>query len=253
MKNKFSLTLLLTITMTMCFGMTVFASPKAMPDGTIFDAEFYAGTNLDVMASIGTDENALYQHYITTGKAEGRKPFFEPQSVEILAATGGMSQERWNRMIPVAQLVIDGSSYPLIDQPSDLLFYTPDDGLMEESVTSYIEPLFQLCAQNGYKYLIKDEDVNSDSYLKDVSFHHNYYLANVPNPSDESRVIKLEFDQVLQDYTTPDFHTMIYLSDGTTVPDIIRGYNISKGETKIAIVNAPSWIARNISLIRVIE
>ena len=74
MKKKISLTLLLTVIMTMCFGMTAFASPKTMPDGTVFDAEYYAKTYPDVTAVFGTDENALYQHYVTMGKAEGRHP-----------------------------------------------------------------------------------------------------------------------------------------------------------------------------------
>lgn len=74
MKKKLSIVTLLTIVMTMCFGMTVFASPKTMPDGTVFDAEYYAKTYPDVTAVFGTDENALYQHYVTMGKAEGRHP-----------------------------------------------------------------------------------------------------------------------------------------------------------------------------------
>ena len=63
MKKKLSIVTLLTIVMTMCFGMTAFASPKTMPDGTVFDAEYYAKTYPDVASAIGTDENALYQHY----------------------------------------------------------------------------------------------------------------------------------------------------------------------------------------------
>ena len=53
-------------------SVTGFAAVKTMPDGTPFDAVFYAAANPDVAAAIGTDENALYQHYITFGKAEGR-------------------------------------------------------------------------------------------------------------------------------------------------------------------------------------
>lgn len=37
-----------------------------------FDPVFYANTYPDVKAAIGTDEAALYNHYITCGKAEGR-------------------------------------------------------------------------------------------------------------------------------------------------------------------------------------
>lgn len=45
-----------------------------MPDGTVFDAEFYAETYPDVKDAVGSDETALYDHYVNYGKAEGRKP-----------------------------------------------------------------------------------------------------------------------------------------------------------------------------------
>ena len=55
-------------------GLTVFAEPEVMPDGTVFDAEYYAQANPDVAAAFGTDTAALYQHYVKYGKAEGRLP-----------------------------------------------------------------------------------------------------------------------------------------------------------------------------------
>lgn len=67
----------LWITMAVVFialtgSMTVCAQPAAMPDGTVFDAEFYAQTYPDVVAVFGTDAGALYQHYLAYGIAEGR-------------------------------------------------------------------------------------------------------------------------------------------------------------------------------------
>jgi hypothetical protein len=56
-------------------AITVSAAPKAMADGTIFDAEYYAEANPDVTAVIGNDENALYQHYVNFGQYEGRLPY----------------------------------------------------------------------------------------------------------------------------------------------------------------------------------
>ena len=43
------------------------AEPTVMADGSIFDAAYYA-------AAVGISEAALYQHYETFGKAEGRLP-----------------------------------------------------------------------------------------------------------------------------------------------------------------------------------
>lgn len=53
-------------------SMIVCAQPEVMPDGTIFDAEYYAQANPDVVDVFGTDVNLLYQHYVQYGKAEGR-------------------------------------------------------------------------------------------------------------------------------------------------------------------------------------
>ncbi len=66
----------ITIMLCMAFGnhMTVIAAPETMPDGTIFDAVYYAETYPDVAAAIGSDSNALYQHYKNFGQAEGRNP-----------------------------------------------------------------------------------------------------------------------------------------------------------------------------------
>ncbi len=48
---------------------------KTMPDGGKFDAAFYARTYPDVAAVLGTSEKALYAHYLSSGKLEGRLPY----------------------------------------------------------------------------------------------------------------------------------------------------------------------------------
>lgn len=53
-------------------GMTVCAAPERMPDGTIFDADYYAEANPDVLAALGNDTATLYQHYVRFGNMEGR-------------------------------------------------------------------------------------------------------------------------------------------------------------------------------------
>jgi len=52
--------------------LPVNAQTKVMSDDFIFDADFYAEQNLDVVAVVGTDEYALYQHYNNAGEKEGR-------------------------------------------------------------------------------------------------------------------------------------------------------------------------------------
>lgn len=46
-----------------------------MPDGGKFDPTFYAASYPDVVAALGTNEKVLYQHYLTSGKNEGRLPY----------------------------------------------------------------------------------------------------------------------------------------------------------------------------------
>lgn len=52
------------------------SNPNAVvvaPTTVTFDAEYYAQMNPDVVAVFGTGYDALYHHYVTYGKAEGRK------------------------------------------------------------------------------------------------------------------------------------------------------------------------------------
>ena len=73
MKRKSILLLAALISMFGC-SITTFAAPKTMPDGTVFDAEYYAEKYPDVKEAFGNDEKALYNHYVQYGKAEGRLP-----------------------------------------------------------------------------------------------------------------------------------------------------------------------------------
>jgi len=57
------------------FALPVHAAPVTLPDGTIFDPEYYAQQNPDVVAALGTSAQMLYQHYLVAGKAEGRLPY----------------------------------------------------------------------------------------------------------------------------------------------------------------------------------
>lgn len=74
MKKKILLGLMVGI-LELSSVLTVFASPRVMPDGTVFDWEYYKDNNPDVVAAIGDSEELLYQHYTLFGKAEGRKPY----------------------------------------------------------------------------------------------------------------------------------------------------------------------------------
>ena len=68
-------------------GITAFAAPEVINVGgvrTVFDAEYYASANPDVAAVIGTDRDALVQHYTAYGKAENRPAYAPDTDVNAL-------------------------------------------------------------------------------------------------------------------------------------------------------------------------
>ncbi|MDE6748703.1 MAG: hypothetical protein K2K21_06535 [Lachnospiraceae bacterium] len=77
MRKKVKGFLIAAFAAAMLFGATLTseAAPKTMPDGQIFDAQFYAQSYPDVAAVLGNDESMLYFHYVNMGKVEGRLPY----------------------------------------------------------------------------------------------------------------------------------------------------------------------------------
>lgn len=90
MKKKL---MILAAAMILALGcsMTVCAQPRTMSDGTVFDAEYYAQANPDVVKAFGTSSSMLYQHYVQFGKAEGRAPVSDASSQS--AATNAAAEE----------------------------------------------------------------------------------------------------------------------------------------------------------------
>lgn len=66
-------------------AQNAYAAPVTLPDGQVFDPDYYAQNNPDVVASVGTDPAMLYQHYLLFGKAEGRQPYAGATSVPSLS------------------------------------------------------------------------------------------------------------------------------------------------------------------------
>ena len=94
MKRALRLKSLVALILCICCvtqGMTVYAAPEVMPDGELFDAEFYAATYPDVAAVFGTDPAMLYWHYVVAGKAEGRLPYAAAQATQPVQQTTSSS------------------------------------------------------------------------------------------------------------------------------------------------------------------
>ena len=71
MKKRIICTLMATV-LCLSTGMTALAAPEIMSDGGVFDAEYYAETYPDVKAAFGDNKEALYNHYLSFGRTEGR-------------------------------------------------------------------------------------------------------------------------------------------------------------------------------------
>lgn len=74
MRKRFLTSLIISI-LSLTSSVTAFAAPEIMADGGMFDAEYYALNNPDVVQVFGTDKNVLYNHYLNYGKMEGRQGF----------------------------------------------------------------------------------------------------------------------------------------------------------------------------------
>jgi hypothetical protein len=81
-----AVSLFAAILLGMCTSFTVLAAPRTMPDGTVFDPEYYAAANPDVVAALGTNPDVLYKHYKNYGIKEGRKPYADAAASAQTAA-----------------------------------------------------------------------------------------------------------------------------------------------------------------------
>ena len=84
MKKKLVMMTLASCILASTFSLTVCAEPVEVEAGVIFDAEYYAETNPDVVNALGDDEDVLYEHYKLYGAGEGRLPYSPTTSKEDL-------------------------------------------------------------------------------------------------------------------------------------------------------------------------
>lgn len=103
-------------------SMTAFAAPVTMPDGTVFDPEYYAQAYPDVTAEVGTSLESLYGHYKTYGQYEGRHPIApvqgagSPARQATVLGNAVVSPENpysgRTVTVPASGLTVDGLAYP---------------------------------------------------------------------------------------------------------------------------------------------
>ncbi|MGN0377013.1 MAG: hypothetical protein ACI4ED_05205 [Suilimivivens sp.] len=166
MKRKM-ITLGAVMLLGMSLKMTAYAQPAAMPDGTVFDAEFYAETYPDVKEAFGNDETALYNHYLQYGKSEGRlacaaadnaKTVQEPQ-------TSGVKLEPEDKNYLNAACVANGLDF------DESKWWSPTYSFVRKDYSS--NPRYQQLKA----WIIDTIEQSGNAKNLEVSAPYNYYVA----------------------------------------------------------------------------
>lgn len=109
MKKKIMMTLLAVGVMFLGGRMTAEATPARMPDGVLFDSDYYAESNEDLMRAFGRDTKLLYQHYVTYGKAEGRKALPDEFVYPELPAPASEKGYTINELLTIYRTIIEAN------------------------------------------------------------------------------------------------------------------------------------------------
>lgn len=189
MKKKLLLAILTVAVMGS--SLTVYAQPKTMPDGTVFDAEFYAEKYPDVKAVFGNDEAALYNHYVQYGKAEGRQA----------TATAVAGKNSKGTTIQVASMSQEEVSARVQNALNDLKAYMYE-GLSPEAL--YYNSLAEKCfaEQQAYRQTLTPaqleeyEDASGDGLWGQGCFYEyliqKEWFAKLSEKEQKARIIKLQ-------------------------------------------------------------
>lgn len=133
------------LVMSLGCSVTAYAQPKAMPDGNVFDAEFYAATYPDVVAVFGTDENMLYQHYVQYGISEGRMAVSAvvPENTVVAQTPSIPGKDTYDKYKPVMDAYILDAEGRFIELPIendyDAALQMYIDGLLTEKEADEIK------------------------------------------------------------------------------------------------------------------
>ena len=92
-------------------SMTAEATPARMPDGTLFDSDYYVESNMDLMPVFGRDTRLLYQHYVMCGKAEGRAPLSDEFVYPELPAPASPKGYTINELLTIYRTIIEANGF----------------------------------------------------------------------------------------------------------------------------------------------
>lgn len=205
--GKIILTIATLIITALIYSENVHAAPVQMPDGNIFDAEFYAQTYPDVVAVFGTDPGVLYYHYLTCGAAEGRQPY---ASAPVVTPSGTSSNFAEKQLQAFSALIVYNSAYEngrIIERNAGRTYlqYPGGHTIWSGSVSSYTDESYLFDA-NAYAMYNPDIAATYGSSKEALWNHYKtigVYEGRMAAGTTADSNAKLMIIQIAQSITTP--------------------------------------------------
>ena len=153
-----------------------YAEPRKMPDGQLFDAQFYSESYPDVVNAFGKSEAALYRHYVKYGKKEGRLPY---------AGADIKALEEKDEAFPIKKCVLmigDSRTCGLIatiaKNPEYQKLYQYSKDKVYDAIYMRGDTVFVFCAEGGGRFCEGAYTRSVDRLLKIVKT--NEIVKNTP-------------------------------------------------------------------------
>lgn len=80
-KIKFISFVAITVAVLALTNNSVKAETKMTPEGIIFDSDYYAATNPNILEEYGNTFDGMYRHYLEHGREEGKFPTLEAKNI----------------------------------------------------------------------------------------------------------------------------------------------------------------------------
>ena len=210
---KAIVSMLLGFVMMACMSLEINAAPKQMPDGNLFDAQFYAETYPDIAAILGMDETLLYNHYILSGRQEGRMPFAQDAITNSIVLQMHISQ----KLTELKNLYPDGTQMDIEDR---YVGYTIQDALFGSDfvLNMHDTGLQKWAVNNGLCYTM--------SYATDYIWYPDNYIGQDP-------MINARFEEYWSKLQVGDGikvkgNFMVVLSKDNDYVTVVEGYDNGK-------------------------
>lgn len=241
MKKRTICTLMATV-LCLSTGMTAVAAPETMPDGWVFDAEYYAETYPDVVAAFGTDATLLYQHYLSFGQKEGRLTYDPAQlqtaniteQSDSLIEPGDENYLRLNYLSEYYDYHYDGE---------EMAFWHPDPAkrLVRQDMRS--DPYYKAIRNEVIAYMAANPDAKWEHYYSD--YVYNPKVWDTEKHYEQVRMnlsIDLVKEGIVKTCYLSDYPLDGYCHNGTNDYDRVTFITINRGIYETPLKRHPELV-----------